>query len=64
MTRPDPASPEESAVINAAIKHAVQAIGQARRAVLGVRPSDEYALALDALGAAQRSLQAIIEREG
>lgn len=62
-TRPDPATPEESGTINLAIKHAINAITDARGFVLHVRPSDEFALALDALDAARRALQAFIERE-
>jgi hypothetical protein len=61
---PDPTTPEESTVINAALKHALASIAQARVTVIQIRPSDEYAQALDALDGAQRILEAFIEREG
>jgi hypothetical protein len=64
MSLPDPATPEESSVIAVSIKYALASIDQARSAVLLVRPSDEYAQALDAIDRARRILAAFIEREG
>ena len=61
---PDPATPEESGTINLAVKHAINAITDARGLILHVRPSDEFSAALDALDAARRTLQVFIDREG
>jgi hypothetical protein len=63
LSAPDPATPEESIVIGAAMKCALQALRRARQGVLSVRPSDETRDAFDALERARSEVGEFLQRE-
>jgi hypothetical protein len=60
---PDPATSEESNVIGATMRGALQALRKARRIVLAIRPSDDTREAVRSLEGAQRDVEGFLWRE-
>jgi hypothetical protein len=52
-----PANDGELVVIQSALQHALDGIEAARKVIQGLRPSTDYAAALDALAEARQRLQ-------
>jgi hypothetical protein len=61
---PDPATDSERTVINHALGNVEQAIREARHTINGIRPSDDFARALDTLDNLAKALTRYAKAEG